>query len=449
MIQSSRLWYIIVIFIISSSTTNNVSTAFQDIPLLLPRPSSSIGIKVASSNNNNNFCSTALLAKKFDITTEEEISTKNEDLDLLLSSLPLPPSSESNEDDESMRFIRDNIPIGIQNKWLRDSGFLRTAVEILTIVSLPSLTKIYKDAVPNMIQISNSNDSFLQRLFISNLLQEEQLDEEEITKNAFQTISYGDHSMQFIDLMENIIPKNNDDNEVIAFIHGGAWGSGQPWQYRLVAKPLLDMGYNVAIIGYRTYPDADVNGQVQDIQNALLYLIEKKNKNVTTIMGHSSGCHIGLLSLMNNQQKLLLSNIKAFVGISGVYDIVKHYDYESGRGVEEISPMKPACGNNNGTYFADYSPTRLLLSNDNNDSTLPNIDMLFVHGALDDVVSWYQTLELTQAIKVKQQKKTTANFDMKILPTVGHADTVLQLMFGGETRNYILDWLTERKEKRI
>ena len=32
-----------------------------------------------------------------------------------------------------------------------------------------------------------------------------------------------------------------------------------------------------------------------------------------------------------------------FVGLSGVYSINNHFDYEAARGVEELSLMKPAC----------------------------------------------------------------------------------------------------------
>jgi hypothetical protein len=32
-----------------------------------------------------------------------------------------------------------------------------------------------------------------------------------------------------------------------------------------------------------------------------------------------------------------------FIGLSGPYDISKHFDFEAMRGVEQISPMKGKC----------------------------------------------------------------------------------------------------------
>jgi acetyl esterase/lipase len=58
-------------------------------------------------------------------------------------------------------------------------------------------------------------------------------------------------------------------NKLVAFVHGGAWGSGFPAMYRLVAKPFLNKGMTVAILGYRTYPTTDVKGQVDDLEQAL------------------------------------------------------------------------------------------------------------------------------------------------------------------------------------
>jgi acetyl esterase/lipase len=60
---------------------------------------------------------------------------------------------------------------------------------------------------------------------------------------------------------------------LLVFVHGGAWGSGLPWMYRLVAKPFLeDLSMAVAIVGYRSYPDAHAEGQVKDVEQALSHL---------------------------------------------------------------------------------------------------------------------------------------------------------------------------------
>ena len=83
------------------------------------------------------------------------------------------------------------------------------------------------------------------------------------------------------------------------------------------------------------------------------------------VMGHSSGAHIALLMVVDQIKRLILLEesktmirkekkpviqqstlpyVDRFVGISGPYNISDHFDYEAARGVEELSPMKAACG---------------------------------------------------------------------------------------------------------
>ena len=68
------------------------------------------------------------------------------------------------------------------------------------------------------------------------------------------------------------------------------------------------------------------------------------------LMGHSSGAHVALLVLADLLEEQMSGGINSppalvdndtyqwapdhFVGLSGVYDISHHYDYEAGRGVE-------------------------------------------------------------------------------------------------------------------
>lgn len=123
---------------------------------------------------------------------------------------------------------------------------------------------------------------------------------------------------------------------MVLFIHGGAWGSGRPWFYRLVALPFVRMNLIVAIVGYRVYPlSAHVNDQVNDIDEAYNRLCKEyptlcgpqrhheqqqyhyhhhhssnpfSNKQRwigTVVIGHSSGAHIGLLWVMERVKRMV------------------------------------------------------------------------------------------------------------------------------------------------
>ena len=196
-------------------------------------------------------------------------------------------------------------------------------------------------------------------------------------------ILYGDlgHVMQYIDLY---LPSHNikDNGRIpiwgtLFFVHSGAWGSGRPWMYQLVAPTFLRMNFAVVIVGYRTYPNATTIGeQIGDIYMAWEKCGDVLNEYCTAtcsatseirdgndhawvgniIMGHSSGAHVAMHVLVdwigrNLRRQESVNDTTTypwkpdfFVGLSGPYDISHHFDFEAGRGVKQISPMKAICG---------------------------------------------------------------------------------------------------------
>ena len=181
-------------------------------------------------------------------------------------------------------------------------------------------------------------------------------------------------------------------------------------------------------MGYRTYPDASVDGQVSDIQRSLDKLKQRYPSQHTTILGHSSGSHIALLGVL--QQKL---KVDALICVAGVYDVVKHFMFEKGRGVDMISPLLPANGHVEKEWVL-RSPTRLV------DETTRDIlpPTLLVHGAKDSVVPYTSAVEFYNAL---QQCQSDENCLLSILPSTEHAETVIQLMVGGETQDIVMEWL--------
>lgn len=285
----------------------------------------------------------------------------------------------------------------------------------------------------------------------------------------------------------------------------GAWGSGKPWFYRLVAKPFLQVGLAVAIVGYRVYPlcsspgstDQDRGGvrtQVDDLDAALRklaqeypawcdknhedsFVTDNNNKDSsrrqhlhhlphlgTIVVGHSSGAHISLLWMVEKIQKSVSDanhnptannqtkdvQIAAFVGVSGVYNIGHHFDYEAGRGVEELSPLKPANGYDRRS-FCKHSPPwkvqheilRKLNELDHSKAQEQLLSfpdrILLIHGAEDDVVPLPGTGEaaklLKQCLGGGSSCSNSGNSDRIIdelyVPNTGHQETVVDLMMVG------------------
>jgi acetyl esterase/lipase len=303
----------------------------------------------------------------------------------------------------------------------------------------------------------------------------------QLTANS-QRIRYGSHPMQYIDLY---LPNNqqqqqqsatNEPTRLIFFVHGGAWGSGLPWFYRLTALPFLQQGWAVAVIGYRTYPDSStVDDQVADCSLAASCLADKFPElcERVTFMGHSSGAHVAMLiivdrakrSMMQAQEQLAgasairgtssasmpkLSSkdpmtVDSFVGLSGPYDISHHFDYEAARGVEELSPMKAVCGYTRQAFRRNSPVLRLedslVAINECQIRSLDNYlpKMVLVHGIEDDTVPFTATGEAARVLRTCGVTKCQEYY----VPAAGHQETVMQLMLGGRTREAVVDWIKD------
>jgi acetyl esterase/lipase len=284
----------------------------------------------------------------------------------------------------------------------------------------------------------------------------------DLTRKKKKTIFYGNHPSQYMDLF---FPETKERGMVF-FVHGGAWGSGKPWMYRLCAYPFLKLGLMVCIVGYRTYPDGHVQDQVDDLHAAYQYLSQHypdffdKRPNYSNpsnnddwiglvLMGHSSGAHISLLWLVQQVEKALSTTLSQsiiqfdhFVGLSGVYNISHHFDYEAGRGVEELSPLKPANGGTR-DHFQYYSPAvRLkdalsMVTMEDQSVLFRKIPrMLLVHGIEDSTVPFTSTAEAGHILR-----SCGVRIHEYYVPKCGHPDVVMHLMLEGKTLFVVTQWL--------
>lgn len=258
------------------------------------------------------------------------------------------------------------------------------------------------------------------------------------------------------------------DERTLVYVHGGAWGSGKLWMYRLIAYGLAQQVHanTVILIKYKVYPHAYIEDQVTSVINAIDYI--KSNESsihanddgtsssaaaATTgnrsyiLSGHSSGsniCTLAILRAANNVESILpLSSsaavtaasttvtavasvtnklVDAFIGLSGVYDIHKHYLYESSRGVHEISPMKPAAGGID--CFHLYSPTQLVLNSlyHIDSHTLPA--MCLIHGNSDETVPSSSTAEFAASLA----SRNIRNVYTYLLPCVDHGQPIIDML---------------------
>jgi len=291
--------------------------------------------------------------------------------------LLLPSENASNKMTRALHRI---LPVKVQHTF-RDKGSFRKICDF----SCTMLAAAYSLSSPRMVQ----------RFY-------------EISLNLTQ-YHYGPDSRQFLEFIQPSYKHKKEVGDldtklpVVLFVHGGAWGSGRPWMYRLVAQGIADLGFRVALLGYRVYPEADTLSQVSDLALALEWMAINKSliglqETNVYISGHSSGAHITAMYLLQCALEGIECPIfiSGFIGLSGVYCIYKHYLYEKARGVHEISPMKAANGLM--PKFEEHSPSSLARKLTHKQAKmLP--PMFLLHGTADETVPFTSTLEFSEEIE--------------------------------------------------
>lgn len=215
----------------------------------------------------------------------------------------------------------------------------------------------------------------------------------------------------------------SDTTPLIVFIHGGAWGSGSRLIYRLFGLRLADEGCVCAVVGYRRYPQTRMEGLLSDVERALEWLRGREDwrRRKVVVVGHSSGAHLAVLLSLRRALQGQPPLADTVCGLCGVYDIGPHYDFEAGRGVHEVSPMKPCAGGPE--QWDAHSPRKVCrhLSGEHV-RLLPR--MVLAHGREDATVPWTSTALMADALADAGAGNLV---ECAVVDRVGHADVVTEL----------------------
>ena len=117
-------------------------------------------------------------------------------------------------------------------------------------------------------------------------------------------------------------------------------------------------------------------------------------------------------------QKWKLNQIQGFIGVSGVYHIMDHYHFEAGRGLEEVSAMKPTMGGF--PHFRLCSPYSHAI--EYSDHGLMHLSILLVHGDHDKTVPLSSSQKFISALRKFQVVK---NARLEVIQDCGHTDMCL------------------------
>lgn len=225
---------------------------------------------------------------------------------------------------------------------------------------------------------------------------------------------------------------------LVVFIYGGAWGSGDRAIYCLLARQMAEeLNATVICPDYSTYPKSNVLGMVQDIADCLIWIKEsaqKYNFDVGNIIliGHSAGAHLCSLTtlfLIDTREELFIETskqqditpcIKGVIGLSGVYNILDHYEHEQMRGIEYVSTMHKAM---NGVHnFPYYSPVHVLNTfSEDKVKRVPPFALL--HGTDDIIVPAESSTKFSELLS-----SLSLSVSLYLLPRVDHTEMATDLM---------------------
>lgn len=116
---------------------------------------------------------------------------------------------------------------------------------------------------------------------------------------------------------------------IVVFIHGGGWRSGDPHDYRFIARALVPQGYAVVLAGYRLHPKAHYPAMLEDGAAALRWVADHAaahgaDPRRVVLMGHSAGAYnavmLGLDQRWLAARGLSANALRGVIGLAGPYD---------------------------------------------------------------------------------------------------------------------------------
>jgi acetyl esterase/lipase len=146
------------------------------------------------------------------------------------------------------------------------------------------------------------------------------------------------------------LPQGARKPPLVVFVHGGAWTTGNKGPY---PSFLVDRGFAVASLDFRSSNDAQFPADVHDIKAGIRFLRAKTSEygyrsDRIAIVGASSGGHLAALVGVTNGEKALegaegndlkeSSSVQAIVSYFGASDLTTILAQSTPRGLEVREP---------------------------------------------------------------------------------------------------------------
>ncbi|XP_018458229.2 isoprenylcysteine alpha-carbonyl methylesterase ICME [Raphanus sativus] len=159
-----------------------------------------------------------------------------------------------------------------------------------------------------------------------------------------RSVVYGDQPRNRLDLY---LPSNNDGMKpVVVFVTGGAWIIGYKAWGSLLGMQLAERDIIVACVDYRNFPQGTISDMVTDASQGISFVCNNisafaGDPSRIYLMGQSAGAHIAACALLEQATKeskgesisWRVSQIKAYFGLSGGYNLYNLVDHFHNRGL--------------------------------------------------------------------------------------------------------------------
>lgn len=229
-------------------------------------------------------------------------------------------------------------------------------------------------------------------------------------------VPYGSQPEQKLDIY---LPRNlsNKNTEVIVFLYGGRWSTGNKEDYAFIGDTFANQGFITVIPDYRKYPEVRFPIFVEDSSKALAWTKDNiaayhGHPDHLVLIGHSAGAHIGALLATDSRYlaaegKIPGDVIQGFIGLAGPYAFTPDEPE-----LKDIFGPPSSYAQMQVTTFVDgHQPAMLLL-----------------HGQDDNTV---QLSNLTQLEAVTHQNGGYVH--SIIYPNTGHVDILADLTWVGNS----------------
>ncbi|KAL5581996.1 hypothetical protein UlMin_014438 [Ulmus minor] len=160
-----------------------------------------------------------------------------------------------------------------------------------------------------------------------------------------RSIVYGDQPRNRLDLY---FPTDTEEPKpVVIFVTGGAWIIGYKAWGSLLGFQLAERDIIVACLDYRNFPQGTISDMVNDVSQGISFVFNNiadygGDPNRIYLMGQSAGAHISACALLElaMQEAAIgvdfspkVSEIKAYFGLSGGYNLLNLVDHFHNRGL--------------------------------------------------------------------------------------------------------------------